>query len=245
MRFSRMIRRSLLPESSIGCWPRPPTASAGAGTGSTSSVTPTPPAKRPTILCREAYRYRNYVWLRSTPTNRTTNSSANRSPATSTRTRLRRNSTRNCVTATGFIAISRRFGFDPENYQHLTIQDTIDTLGQAVLGLSLGCAMPRPQIRSRQCGGLLRALRHLRQHALRVSRIGREEAAPRFVPAVSQPEGTAAQGKPRRRRTARIGGSDRGRQKGSGKAASDIIRALSTRKARVEAHRTVSQCSTR
>ncbi len=44
------------------------------------------------------------------------------------------------VTATGFIAISRRFGFDPENYQHLTIQDTIDTLGQATLGLSLGCA---------------------------------------------------------------------------------------------------------
>ena len=44
------------------------------------------------------------------------------------------------MTATGFIAISRRFGFDPENYQHLTIQDTIDTLGQAVLGLSLGCA---------------------------------------------------------------------------------------------------------
>ncbi len=44
------------------------------------------------------------------------------------------------VTATGFIAISRRFGFDPENYQHLTIQDTIDTVGQTVLGLSLGCA---------------------------------------------------------------------------------------------------------
>jgi hypothetical protein len=44
------------------------------------------------------------------------------------------------VTATGFIAISRRFGFDPENYHDLTIQDTLDTLGQAVLGLSLGCA---------------------------------------------------------------------------------------------------------
>jgi hypothetical protein len=44
------------------------------------------------------------------------------------------------VTATGFLAISRRFGFDPENYHHLTIQDTIDTIGQAVLGLSLGCA---------------------------------------------------------------------------------------------------------
>ena len=44
------------------------------------------------------------------------------------------------VTATGYLAISRRFGFDSENYHHLTIQDTIDTLGQSVLGLSLGCA---------------------------------------------------------------------------------------------------------
>ena len=44
------------------------------------------------------------------------------------------------ATATGFLAISRRFGFDSENYHHLTIQDTIDNLGQAVLGLSLGCA---------------------------------------------------------------------------------------------------------
>ena len=44
------------------------------------------------------------------------------------------------ITATGFIAISRRFGFDVENYHFLTIQDTLDTLGQSVLGLSLGCA---------------------------------------------------------------------------------------------------------
>ncbi len=44
------------------------------------------------------------------------------------------------VTATGFLAVSRRFGFDSENYHHLTIQDTIDTLGQSVLGLTLGCA---------------------------------------------------------------------------------------------------------
>ncbi len=44
------------------------------------------------------------------------------------------------VTATGFLAVSRRFGFDSENYHHLTIQDTIDTVGQSVLGLTLGCA---------------------------------------------------------------------------------------------------------
>lgn len=44
------------------------------------------------------------------------------------------------VAATGFLAISRRFGFDSENYHHLTLQDTIDTLGQSFLGLTLGCA---------------------------------------------------------------------------------------------------------
>ena len=44
------------------------------------------------------------------------------------------------VTATGFLALSRRFGYDSENYHHLTIQDTLDTLGQSVLGLTLGCA---------------------------------------------------------------------------------------------------------
>lgn len=42
--------------------------------------------------------------------------------------------------ATGYIAIARRFGFDSENYHHLTIQDTIDTLGQSTLGMSFGCA---------------------------------------------------------------------------------------------------------
>ena len=44
------------------------------------------------------------------------------------------------ITATGFLAISRRFGFDSVNYMHLTHQDTIDTVGQATLGLTLGCA---------------------------------------------------------------------------------------------------------
>ena len=44
------------------------------------------------------------------------------------------------VTATGYLAISRRFGFDSENYHHLTLQDTIDNVGQNVLGLTLGCA---------------------------------------------------------------------------------------------------------
>jgi hypothetical protein len=44
------------------------------------------------------------------------------------------------VTATGFLAISRRFGYDTERYEHLTIADTIEVVGQAFQGLTLGCA---------------------------------------------------------------------------------------------------------
>lgn len=42
--------------------------------------------------------------------------------------------------ATGFLAVSRRFGFDPQNYHHLTIEDTIDVFGKTFLGLTLACA---------------------------------------------------------------------------------------------------------
>jgi hypothetical protein len=44
------------------------------------------------------------------------------------------------IVATGYIALARRFGVNPESVQHLTIEDTIDNLGKATLGLSLGCA---------------------------------------------------------------------------------------------------------
>jgi cytochrome c553 len=42
--------------------------------------------------------------------------------------------------ATGFLAGARRFGFDPQNYHYLTIEDTIDTTGKAILGLTVACA---------------------------------------------------------------------------------------------------------
>ena len=44
------------------------------------------------------------------------------------------------LTATGFIALSRRFGVNPAAAHHLTIEDTLDTIGRAVLGLSMSCA---------------------------------------------------------------------------------------------------------
>jgi len=44
------------------------------------------------------------------------------------------------VVATGFLAIARRFGHDIDKDVHLTYEDTIDTLGKAVLGLTVACA---------------------------------------------------------------------------------------------------------
>ncbi len=44
------------------------------------------------------------------------------------------------VTATGYLAVARRFGFDSAADHYLTLEDTIDTFGKSVLGLTLGCA---------------------------------------------------------------------------------------------------------
>ena len=42
--------------------------------------------------------------------------------------------------ATGYLAIAKRFSVKPENYKYLTVDDTIDNLGKAYLGLSVACA---------------------------------------------------------------------------------------------------------
>ncbi len=45
------------------------------------------------------------------------------------------------VTATGFLAIGKRYGYKASpDYQHLDFADVIDSLGRSLLGLSLGCA---------------------------------------------------------------------------------------------------------
>ncbi len=44
------------------------------------------------------------------------------------------------VTATGFLALSRRYGTGPFELWHLTLENTIETVGQAFLGLNLRCA---------------------------------------------------------------------------------------------------------
>lgn len=44
------------------------------------------------------------------------------------------------TTATGYLAVTRRFGYNRHHQHHLTIADTIDTVGKSLLGLSVGCA---------------------------------------------------------------------------------------------------------
>lgn len=44
------------------------------------------------------------------------------------------------ITATGYLAIARRFGGDRMGEFHLTLDDTIDNLGRAMLGTSIACA---------------------------------------------------------------------------------------------------------
>ncbi|MBI4583138.1 MAG: DUF1553 domain-containing protein [Planctomycetes bacterium] len=44
------------------------------------------------------------------------------------------------VIATGYIAITRRFGYNPTVEYHVMLSDTIDTLGRSILGLAIGCA---------------------------------------------------------------------------------------------------------
>jgi hypothetical protein len=44
------------------------------------------------------------------------------------------------VVATGFLALTRRYATAPFEFWHLSLEDTIDTVGQAFLGLSLRCA---------------------------------------------------------------------------------------------------------
>src|SRR6185503_12336681 len=44
------------------------------------------------------------------------------------------------IVATGYLAATRRFASSEAGTQHLIIDDTIDNLGKAFLGLSIGCA---------------------------------------------------------------------------------------------------------
>ena len=88
----------------------------------------------------QAYRYRNYIidsFNHDKPYDQFVREqiAGDLMPAESDRQRNEQ------IIATGYVAISRRFGSVIENYpQHLTIEDTIDNMGRVVLGLTLSCS---------------------------------------------------------------------------------------------------------
>jgi hypothetical protein len=87
----------------------------------------------------QAYLFRNYVidaFNRDTPYDQFLREqiAGDLLPAANAETRKRQ------VIATGFIAQARRFSVDPDTAMHQTIEDTLDTLGKATMGLSLSCA---------------------------------------------------------------------------------------------------------
>ena len=87
----------------------------------------------------QAYRYRNYV-IRSfnedKPYDRFVREqiAGDLLPSVSEEERLEK------IVATGYLAIARRFVDSIEKYHHLTLEDTIDTLGKSLLGLSMTCS---------------------------------------------------------------------------------------------------------
>lgn len=87
----------------------------------------------------QAYLYRNYVidaFNQDTPYDEFLRQqiAGDLLPAANEQERYRN------IIATGFIALSRRFGVDPDATHHQTIEDTLDTLGRATMGMSMSCA---------------------------------------------------------------------------------------------------------
>lgn len=86
----------------------------------------------------EAYRYRNYViesFNRDKPFDRflIEQLAGDLLPAATPEARAEQ------IVATGYLAISRRFSSVAEEF-HLTLDDTLDNLGQGLLGLTVSCA---------------------------------------------------------------------------------------------------------
>jgi hypothetical protein len=113
---------------------------SGAASGSTSSATPTRRAENSDYPVPNAWRYRNYVieaFNRDLPYDRFLREQiagdllAEGAPP---------ERYAELVTATGYLAIARRFGHDIDRDMHLTYEDVIDTMGKSLLGLTLGCA---------------------------------------------------------------------------------------------------------
>lgn len=92
----------------------------------------------------QAWRYRNYVidaFNRDKPYDEFLREQiagdilAQRLPPDASKERYRE-----LIVATGYLGVARRFGFDVLHDHFLTIEDTIDTVGKSILGVTIACA---------------------------------------------------------------------------------------------------------
>jgi len=91
----------------------------------------------------EAWRYRNYVinaFNRDTPFDQFVREQLAGDILAKADESLPPGRFAELITATGYLAISRRHGFDARKDHYLTIEDTIDTIGKSFLGLTIACA---------------------------------------------------------------------------------------------------------
>ena len=122
---------------SSACWPRRAMANGGDGTGWMSFAMPTPRETMPTIPCPKRGYIATTSSMRSTPTSRLINSRREQLAGDLLAAAGPREQYAERIVATGFLALSRRYATAPYELWHLTLEDTIDTVGRAFLGLSL------------------------------------------------------------------------------------------------------------
>ena len=135
----RQVAGSIARTWSRRCSRRRNTANAGAVTGWTSRAMPTRPATTPTIRCpkRGSIATTSSTLQHRQAVRRVRSEQiagdilAQQGPAEKYSER---------VVATGFLALSRRYATAPYELWHLTLEDTIDTVGRAYLGMTLRCA---------------------------------------------------------------------------------------------------------
>ena len=134
-RTPRRMRRS-----SIACSRRRSSANAGAATGSTWRAMRSARARTSTSRSRMPGAIATTSSRRSTRTSRTTSSCASRSPAICCRPRTTSNAPSNSI-ATGFLASARkREPGESRQFALDLVDEQIDTVCKAVLGVTVGCA---------------------------------------------------------------------------------------------------------
>ena len=96
------------------------------------------------------------------------------------------------VTATGFLAIGKRYGYAPNaDFQHLDFADAIDSIGRSFLGLSIGCARCHDHKYDPITVQDYYALYGIMQSTLWAFPGGEEQKRPANFPALAPPEQVA------------------------------------------------------